>query len=62
MGARYQEWTTASTGQTGNAVPSAAGIFSPNPTEVNTARIALQECAAGNKPRVSGKDTTFLRI
>lgn len=51
-----------STGQTGNAVPSAAGIFSPNPTGGNTARIAPQECAAGKKPSDSGKDTTFLRI
>ena len=29
-----------STGQTGNAVPSAAAIFSPNQTGGNTARIA----------------------
>ena len=39
-----------STGQTGNAVPSAAGIFSPSQTGGNTARIAPQECAAGKKP------------
>jgi len=51
-----------STGQTGNAVPSAAGIFSPSQTGGNTARIAPQECAAGKKPTDSGKDTTFLRI
>ena len=50
------------TGQTGNAVPSAAGIFSPSPTGGNTARIAPQKCAAGKKPSDNGKDTTFLRI
>ena len=50
------------TGQTGNAVPSAAGIFSPNQTGGNTARTAPPKCAAGKKQTDNGKDTTFLRI